>query len=119
MDPTQAYLDLCDALNAGDLVAARELAQVLKEWFARGGFYPTLHERADIDAAVANALARTDEPTPNTAAFSLICERCDAGMEIGSEAEALGQGWTGIVYAPDLPSANYVGICPDCQEQDE
>jgi hypothetical protein len=58
MDPNQAYLDLCEALNTGDLAAARDHADALKEWFARGGFYPPQHEKADIDAAIAKALAR-------------------------------------------------------------
>jgi hypothetical protein len=110
MDPTQAYLDLRDALNNGDLAAARELAEALKEWFAHGGFYPPQHEKPDIDAAIANALA-IDEPTPNTAAFSLICEHCDAGMEIGSEAEALAAGWRGIESAP-APTARSTTSSP-------
>lgn len=48
--------------------------------------------------------------------FTLVCSNCDAGMDIESEAEALAAGWTEIDYAPELPMANYVGLCPDCRE---
>jgi hypothetical protein len=40
-------------------------------------------------------------------------------MDIGSEAEALAAGWSGIEYAPELPSANYCGTCPDCQANEQ
>jgi hypothetical protein len=46
--------------------------------------------------------------------FTLVCEQCDAGQEIRTQDEAEALGWTLIIYAPDLPMANYVGICPDC-----
>ncbi len=46
--------------------------------------------------------------------FSLVCETCDAGMEIESYEQAVAEGWTGIEYDPDLPQANFVGLCPDC-----
>jgi hypothetical protein len=48
--------------------------------------------------------------------FSLVCRECDAGMNIESHAQAVATGWTEIDYAPDLPMANYVGLCPDCRE---
>jgi hypothetical protein len=51
--------------------------------------------------------------------FTLVCCDCDAGIEIESEAEAMADGWTDIDYAPELPMANYVGLCPDCQERYE
>jgi hypothetical protein len=47
--------------------------------------------------------------------FTLVCINCDAGDRINSEAEALAAGWTGIEFAPDLPMANYLGVCPDCR----
>lgn len=49
--------------------------------------------------------------------FSLVCRECDAGMGIESNGQAVADGWTEIDYAPDLPMANYVGLCPDCREQ--
>lgn len=49
--------------------------------------------------------------------FTLTCTECDAGMNIESEPQALAEGWTDIDYAPELPMANYSGLCPDCQEK--
>lgn len=51
--------------------------------------------------------------------FSLVCLHCDAGMNIDSHQQAVAEGWTAIDYAPDLPMANYVGLCPDCRESFE
>ena len=49
--------------------------------------------------------------------FSLVCCECDAGMNVADYEQAMADGWTGIDYAPDLPMANYVGLCPDCRER--
>jgi hypothetical protein len=48
--------------------------------------------------------------------FTLVCRDCDAGMCIESQDQAVAEGWAEIDYAPDLPMANFVGLCPDCQE---
>jgi hypothetical protein len=40
-------------------------------------------------------------------------------MDIESNDQAMAEGWTGIDYAPDLPMANFVGLCPDCREKFE
>jgi hypothetical protein len=53
-------------------------------------------------------------PNHNAIPFSLICTECDAGMEIRSYEQAVAEGWTNIEYAPDLPMANYLGLCPEC-----
>lgn len=62
------------------------------------------------------------EQPPEDAVFSLTCAECDAGQEIPSQAEAEAAGWTEICYAPDLPMANFLGLCPECrrwlEEQD-
>jgi hypothetical protein len=47
--------------------------------------------------------------------FTLTCAECDAGDHITSYDQASAEGWTRVTYAPDLPMANYVGICPDCR----
>lgn len=60
-----------------------------------------------------------DDAIPKEVPFSLVCEQCDAGMEIGSYEEALAQGWHFIQYAPDLPMANFVGLCPDCRRRED
>ena len=49
--------------------------------------------------------------------FTLTCTECDAGMSIQSHEQSIREGWTYIDYAPDLPMANYTGLCPDCQEK--
>jgi hypothetical protein len=56
---------------------------------------------------------------PPDVPFSLTCESCDGGMEIGSYEEAISAGWTDICYAPDLPMANFLGLCPECRTRQE
>lgn len=51
--------------------------------------------------------------------FTLVCSECDAGMDIGSHEQATAEGWADIDYAPDLPMANFIGLCPDCREEFE
>jgi hypothetical protein len=60
-----------------------------------------------------------EKPISSEVPFSLVCERCDAGMDIGSYEEAEAQGWHFVQYAPDLPMANYVGLCPTCRRAEE
>ncbi len=59
-----------------------------------------------------------DDLIPRDAPFSLVCIHCDAGMEIGSYEEALAQSWTEVSYAPDLPMANFIGLCPACRQEE-
>jgi Fe2+ or Zn2+ uptake regulation protein len=56
---------------------------------------------------------------PPGVVFSLVCERCDAGMEIETHEQAMDEGWADISYEPDLPSANFLGLCPDCRRAEE
>ncbi len=51
---------------------------------------------------------------PDDVPFSLTCCECDAGTEVGSHPEAVALGWTDIGYEPDLPMANFIGLCPEC-----
>jgi hypothetical protein len=51
--------------------------------------------------------------------FTLVCADCDAGMDITSREQALAAGWSDITFAPDLPMANYVGLCPSCRTAQE
>jgi hypothetical protein len=60
---------------------------------------------------------RYEHTDATDAPFTLVCRECDAGMGIESHDQAVADGWTAIDYAPDLPMANYVGLCPDCCEQ--
>jgi len=53
---------------------------------------------------------------PADVPFSLTCEGCDGGMEIESYEAAIAAGWTEIDYAPDLPMANFLGLCPVCRQ---
>jgi hypothetical protein len=47
--------------------------------------------------------------------FSLVCEECDAGSDLATMDDAIAAGWAEIDYAPDLPMANFCGVCPECQ----
>jgi uncharacterized protein (UPF0264 family) len=49
--------------------------------------------------------------------FTLVCADCDAGCDVASFDQALADGWSRIEFAPDLPMANYVGLCPACREE--
>jgi hypothetical protein len=49
--------------------------------------------------------------------FSLVCSECDAGTHIESQDQAMAEGWADIDYAPDLPMANFIGLCPECGER--
>jgi hypothetical protein len=62
---------------------------------------------------------RPPQYQPIDVPFSLVCSECDAGTDIASHDQAVAEGWTGIDYAPDLPMANFVGLCPECREQFE
>ncbi len=57
------------------------------------------------------------QPPAADAPFSLVCRECDAGMDVKSHSQAMADGWTDIDYAPDLPMANFVGLCPECLER--
>ncbi len=59
----------------------------------------------------------TPEGFPPEVPFSLTCEECDGGMEIGSYEEAVEQGWTGIEYTPEQMLANFLGLCPECRQR--
>lgn len=59
MDPTAAYLEMFNAMNAKDHATAREHAFALQEWFKRGGFYPTTYSRVEVNSYLANVLRRT------------------------------------------------------------
>lgn len=56
---------------------------------------------------------------PPDVIFSLVCETCDAGTGIETYEQAVKEGWTDITYAPDLPMANFVGLCPQCRHEEE
>jgi hypothetical protein len=56
---------------------------------------------------------------PADVPFSLTCESCDSGMEIGTYEEAMSAGWGDISYAPELSMANFIGQCPECRRREE
>ena len=116
MDPTACYLEMYKAMKNKDFEAAREHAQNLRTWLRSGGFYPPNYSQTEVDAYIANVLKRTVGHKPAETAFSLTCAHCDAGDGITSKPDATAAGWTGIQAAPALPMANFVGICPQCQE---
>ena len=59
------------------------------------------------------------EDLPSEVPFSLACEGCDGGMEIEDYDQAIASGWTEISYSPDLPMANFMGLCPVCRQRQE
>ena len=118
MDPNQTYLDMFAAMKACDFATARELALALKEWFAKGGFYPHQYTREAMHAYIASVLRRT-EGHGDQVPFSLTCRHCDAGMGIESEEQAMSEGWTEIEPAFALAEANFCGLCPECKSDQD
>jgi len=59
MDPTTCYLEMFEAMRDGDQKTARERALALREWLAKGGFYPSRYSKTEVDAYLANVLRRT------------------------------------------------------------
>ena len=59
MDPTQCYLEMYEAMRAGDLWTARERALALRDWLDRGGFPPPNYSPTEVRAYLANVLRRT------------------------------------------------------------
>lgn len=116
MDPHQTFLDMFQAMKDEDHATARELAQALQCWFAKGGFYPDEYSPEAIHTYIASVLRRTAGHRKPELPFSLVCSDCDAGKGIATEEEAMDEGWTEIEPAPQLPQANYLGICPDCRK---
>ncbi len=116
MDPNQTFLDMFEAMKANDFETARELALALKDWFAKGGFYPHQFTPQAMHAYLASVLRRTAGHGP---VFSLVCRHCDAGGGIAGEEQAIGEGWSEIEPAFALPNANFCGLCPDCQSLED
>ncbi len=52
-----------------------------------------------------------------TRPFSLQCVECDAGLDIESPEEAIAAGWTEIEEDFEGISWNYLGCCPEHQEE--
>jgi hypothetical protein len=59
MDPKQCYLEMLEAMEAGDLATARERALDLQNWLNRGGFPPPNFSIAEVEASLANVLEQT------------------------------------------------------------
>ncbi len=116
MDPHQTFLDMFQAMKDEDHATARELAQALQCWFAKGGFYPDEYSPEAMHCYIASVLRRTAGHRKPELPFSLVCSDCDAGEGIATEEEAMDEGWTEIEPAAQLPQANYLGICPDCRK---
>jgi hypothetical protein len=116
MDPNQTFLDMFEAMKAGEFETARELALALKRWFANGGCYPHQFTPEAMHAYMASVLRRTAGHGPEPV-FTLICCDCDAGDGIETEEQAITEGWSEIEPAFALPQANYCGRCPDCRDR--
>jgi hypothetical protein len=117
MDPKQTFLDMIQAMKDEDHATARELAQALKCWFAKGGFCPDPYSPEAMHCYIDSVLRRTAGHRKPEPPFSLVCYECDAGEGIASEEEAMAEGWTEIEFARHLPQANFIGMCPDCRKR--
>lgn len=42
---------------------------------------------------------------------------CECGSGMGNTAKARRAGWKQITAEPEYPSANFVGVCPECQKK--
>lgn len=119
MDPTTCYLEMFEAMKNKDFETAREHALNLRTWLKAGGFYPPNYSQIEVDAYLANVLRRTVGHEPKQTVFSLTCAFCDAGDGITSEVDAVEAGWSEIQQAPELPMANFVGVCPTCRKVED
>lgn len=59
MDPTQCYLEMFAAMQAGDFATARERALALRDWLRKGGFSPPNYSPTEVQAYLAGVLRRT------------------------------------------------------------
>ena len=59
MDPTACFLEIIEAMTAGDFESARTSAAALREWLEKGGFYPPDYDRNEVDAYLRGVLRRT------------------------------------------------------------
>jgi hypothetical protein len=117
MDPTACYREMKLAMLDGDFETAREHALNLKRWFKVGGFEPEGENPLEVKGHLARVLRiTTPGALPEPEIFSLTCSECDYGDGITTEAEAIEEGWSDICPAPDLPMANFVGLCPCCRD---
>lgn len=105
MDTNACYFDIMLAIECGDHERAGELAELLRAGIVSDDDYPNDYAPDEVDAIP----------------FSLVCVDCDAGMDMPNLAAALAAGWQAIELCPDLPQANYLGLCPECvdAEQDD
>ena len=117
MDPTACYHEMICSMNKGHYDDARASAHSLKAWLDSGGFYPKEENILEVQGHLARVLRiTTPGALPEPKVFVLTCADCDNGGQIHSEAQAIEEGWTRIQPQPDLPQANYLGICPYCRK---
>lgn len=94
MDPNRCYRYLLKALEEDDFDVAQSYASLLKDWLARGGFYPSSDEALVIDKTI-DELLKTVSPAALSFPFtSLCCVECDAGSHLASLQQATEEGWT-------------------------
>ena len=117
MDPSACYHDMLISMQHGDFETARGHALQLKRWLDGGGYYPPDENMLEVQGHLARVLRiTTPGAAPEPEIFSLTCSDCDYGDGITTEAEAIEEGWSQITPAPDLPMANFVGVCPCCRK---
>ena len=114
MNSAQTLRDLVDAMQAGELDAARELAQALRCRLACSGFYPIGHSPQSVRDCLDSVERRIDGTGP-LPAFTLVCRGCDDGEGVASEEQAMLEGWCEVAPDLELPQANFAGWCPHCR----
>ena len=129
MDPQVTWSALLHAWSVGDWEQAEDLAEALLTWLDRNGFPPKLYRQVSLGAefnlivvraAAEFALKRAREVLgnpkriPDSVPFVLSCIHCDESSP-KSFAQADSLGWKRIEYVPSATSANFIGVCPNCQ----
>lgn len=132
MDPQQSWKNLLDAWTEGNWEEVDQLAEALLCWLDDGGFPPAVEAPRKLGAEFNATVVRTacgfarrratrllDNPRgiPQDVPFTLTCREChNEGPE--SEEAARHEGWCDIRYEPTARSANFLGLCPVCQDSD-
>ena len=133
MDPQITWHSLLIAWARGNWLEVTEHAESLLEWLGKGGFPPNTVAAPELGVdchgivaklaaklAIAHARSVLENPdgVPAIVPFALACAHCNSeGPPTYMAAQS--DGWVGIQYVPVQASENFLGICPNCQAEDD
>lgn len=132
MDPQTAWSALLHAWGVGDWEQVEDLAEALLTWLDRNGYPPKLSRQINLGGELNSVIVKSAaefmlrrarevlsslERIPDSVTFVLSCISCDAESP-KSFAQASALGWRRIEYVPSAISANFIGVCPNCQASD-